>query len=270
MAFRIGFAAEQPQVKTKTTYIAPQQTVTPRKSVVQVAFPDRGTTLAYYNDRFDLHRGNIVFVDGKLEGLRGRVVEVNYNFKIKVSDYKRVIAVADTDVRGQFHMAGSHFVTFDPAALPISKVATWYMAPPKEDDEYVSSSDDTSFRLDDLKGFKVSEAIAERGHDYYIGNKVVYISIDGNKGYAIVEGSNPYEAEFNYNDGEISGLVCSCFCSYNCKHEVAAMLQLRETMELIEKNYAAQFKESRYFAAVSKGVLFGVAIDGKDAGSFTL
>ncbi len=270
MAFKIGFAAEQPQAKTETTYIAPQQTATPRKSVVQVAFPDRGMTLAYYNDRFDLRRGDIVFVDGKLEGLRGRVVEVNYNFKIKVSDYKRVIAVADTDVRGQFHMAGSHFVTFDPAALPISKVATWYMAPPKEDDEYVSGSDDTSFRLDDLKGFKVSEAIAERGHDYYMENKVVYICIDGNKGYAIVEGGSPYEVEFNYNNGEISGLVCSCFCSYNCKHEVAAMLQLRETMELIEKNYAAQFKESGYFAAVSKGVLFSIAIDGRDTGTFTL
>ena len=27
--------------------------------------------LAYYNDRFDLHVGDIVFVDGRLEGLRG-------------------------------------------------------------------------------------------------------------------------------------------------------------------------------------------------------
>lgn len=270
MAFKIGFAAEQPQTKAESTYIAPQRTVTPRKSLVQVHFPDRGTTLAYYNDLFDLRRGDIVFVDGKLEGLRGRVVDVNYNFKIKMSEYKRVIAVADTEVHGQFYMAGSHFVTFDPVALPSSKVATWYVAPPKEEDEYVSGTDDSTFRLDDLKGFKVSEAIAERGHDYYIGNKVVYICIDDNKGYAIVEGSSPYEVEFNYNDGEICGLVCSCFCSYNCKHEVAVMLQLRETLELIEKNYAERLKETGYFAAVSKGVLFGIAIDGKDTGSFTL
>ncbi len=270
MAFKIGFAAEQPQAKTESTYIAPQRTMTPRKSVVQVHFPDRGTTLAYYNDLFDLRCGDIVFVDGKLEGLRGRVVDVNYNFKIKISEYKRIIAVADTEVHGQFHMAGSHFVTFDPDALPSSKVASWYVAPPKEEEEYVSGSDDFSFRINDLKGFKVSEAIAERGHDYYIGNKVVYICIDGNKGYAIVEGSSPYEVEFNYNDGEISGLVCSCFCSYNCKHEVAAMLQLRETLELIEKNYSTQFKGTGYFAAVSKTALFGIAIDGRDTGSFTL
>ena len=29
-------------------------------------------------------------------GLRGRVTAVNYSFKIKLSDYKRVVAVADT------------------------------------------------------------------------------------------------------------------------------------------------------------------------------
>ncbi len=270
MAFKIGFAAEQPQTKTESTYIAPQRTIAPRKSVVQVRFPDRGTTLAYYNDLFDLHRGDIVFVDGKLEGLRGRVVDVNYNFKIKISEYKRVIAVADTEVHGQFHMAGSHFVTFDSAALPSNKVVTWYMAPPKEDDEYVSETDDSSFRLDDLKGFKVSEAVAERGHEYYMENKVVYICIDGTSGYAIVEGSSPYEVEFTYSDGEISGLVCSCFCSYNCKHEVAAMLQLRETLDLIEKNYVAEYTATGYFAAVSKGVLFGIAIDSRDTGTFTL
>lgn len=270
MAFKIGFAAEQPQTKTESTYIAPQRTIAPRKSVVQVRFPDRGTTLAYYNDQFDLHCGDIVFVDGKLEGLRGRVVDVNYNFKIKISEYKRVIAVADTEVHGQFHMAGSHFVTFNSAALPSNKVATWYIAPPKEEDEYVSGTDDSSFRLDDLKGFKVSESVADRGHEYYMENKVVYICIDGTSGYAIVKGSSPYEVEFTYSDGEISGLVCSCSCSYNCKHEVAAMLQLRETLELIEKYYADEYECTGYFAAVNKGTLFAFAIDGKDVGSFTL
>ena len=116
----------------------------------------------------------------------------------------------------------------------------------------------------------MSEAIAERGREYYIGNKVVYFSLDGVNGYAIVEGGRPYEVEFNYIDGEISGMLCSCFCSYNCKHEVAVLLQLRETLELIEKRYAAEYNASGYFAAVCKGELFRIAIDGKDAGGFTL
>lgn len=78
-------------------------------------------TLSYYNDAFDLHRGDIVYVDGKLEGLRGQVVDVTYSFKIKLSDYKRVISVADATVKGEFHFAGSHFVTFDQGVLPYGR-----------------------------------------------------------------------------------------------------------------------------------------------------
>ena len=199
MAFKIGFAADTGEKKpVAATYTVPQQAAAPRKSVVQIYFADRHMTLAYYNDQFDLHRGDMVYVDGKLEGMLGRVTEVNYNFKIKVSDYKRVIAVVDTTVHGQFFMAGSHFVTFDREALPSSKAVTWFKAPAKEDDEFVSGSDDTTFRLDDLKGMNVTAAIAERGHEYYMENKVRYISIDGTKGYAIVEGSEAYEVEFEY------------------------------------------------------------------------
>lgn len=271
MAFKIGFAAESAENKTpENTYPVWQVHSVPRKSVVQVYFAGRNTTLAYYNDRFDLHPGDLVYVDGKLEGHRGCVTDVNYNFKIKVSDYKRVIAVADTTVNGQFFMAGSHFITFDRAALPGSKVVTWFKAPMKGEEEIVSGCDDSSFNLDDLKGMKISPTIAERGHEYYIESKVRYISIDGNKGYAIVEGSEAYEVEFSYNYGEISGLVCTCFCSCNCKHEFAAMLQLKETLELIGKHYAAEYERTGYFAAVAKGTLFTFVIDGKETGSFTL
>lgn len=105
---------------------------------------------------------------------------------------------------------------------------------------------------------------------YYMENKVRYICIDGIKGYAIVEGSEAYEVEFEYRNGEISRMTCSCFCSYHCKHEVAVMLQLRETIERIEKYYADEYNRTGYFAAVHKGTLFSFAIDGKETGSFTL
>lgn len=271
MAFKIGFTAERPESTQKgDAYVAPQQTATPKKSVVQVKFPGRGMALAYYNDLFDLHTGDWVYVDGKLEGQRGRVVEVNYNFKIKVSDYKHVIALVDTAVSGQFFMAGSHFVTFDPSALPVGKIATWFMAPAKDDDEYISGNDDASFQLKDLKGFELTSTIAERGHAYYMESRVRYICVDGTHGYAIVEGGNIYEVEFEYKSGEISNLTCSCFCGYNCKHEFATMLQLRETLELIEEQYADEYNRTHYFAAISKGTFFSFAIDGKETGSFIL
>jgi len=271
MAFKIGFSVDHsPKNIVEAAYTMPYRTAAPRKSVVQVYFAGRNMTLPYYNDQFDLRRGDMVYVDGKLEGVRGRVTEVNYNFKIKVSDYKRVIAMVDTTVNGKFFMAGSHFVTFNRETLPSSKVLTWFKAPEKEDDEFVSGSDDTAFCLDDLSSMKISPVIAERGHDYYMENKVSYISIDGTKGYAIVEGSDAYEVEFQYMAGEISQLICSCFCSYNCKHEFAAMLQLRETLELIKKHYRDEYERTGYFAAIKKGTLFALAIDGKETGSFTL
>ena len=87
MAFKIqgfgGFDAE----KRVATPIVEDQTnaVAPRKSVVQVRFPGKGMALSYYNDLFDLKLGDLVYVDGKLEGQLGRVVEINYNFKIVAS-----------------------------------------------------------------------------------------------------------------------------------------------------------------------------------------
>lgn len=270
MAIKIGFTADCLYEEKNTPVIETVRSIAPRKSVVQVNFPERGYTLAYYNDRFDLRVGDVVYVDGKLEGQRGRVVEVAYNFKIKVSDYKRVIALADTEVHGQFFNAGSHCVAFDRTALPKDKVATWFIAPAKEGDEYASGSDSSSFCLADLKSMNISAAVAERGHNYYTENKVRYISIDGSNGYALVEGTKVYEVEFEYKNGEISELVCSCFCSYNCKHEFAVMLQLKETLDMINKHYSELYADNGYFAAICKGTLFSFALNGKETGSITL
>ena len=247
-----------------------QRTLAPRKSVVQVSFPGRGGALAYYNDQFDLKVGDRVYVEGKLEGQLGYVVAVNYNFKIKLSEYKRVIALVDTHVHGQFYIAGSHFLTFDPSVIPAAQVTTWFRAPTADNEEYASGSDGTSFRLDNLQEIHVSNAIAERGHNYYMENRVRYRCLNGAKGYASVEGTQPYTVEFEYENGEIRNLLCDCFCSYPCKHEVAAMLQLRESLAVIEDRYSEAYAQSGYFAAISKGTLFSFAIDGNDGGSFTL
>lgn len=268
---KIGFSSDiLTNNANKKETITGLQKSAPKKSVVQVYFEKRGMTLAYYNDKFDLKSGDIVYVDGKLEGYRGRVVEVNYNFRIKISDYKRVVYVADTSVSGQFFMAGSHFITFDREALPKTKVSAWFKEPAKEDNNYVSGSDKTSFSLDELNKMQVSSQIAERGYEYYADNKVSYICIDRGYGYAIVEGSQTYEVEFEYHGGRISKMTCSCFCGYNCKHEVAAMLQLREAFQTIEKYYAKEYENTEYFAAICKATLFLLAIDKEAPGSFTL
>ena len=270
MAGKIGFLAYFEEKKKEQNESVPEQkTVIPKKSLVQVSFPGRDATLAYYNDLFDLQPGDRVYVEGKLEGIQGRVTSVNYNFRIKPSDYKRVIHVVDTEVHGDFLNTGSHFVTFDKTAIPYEKVHTWFCAP-GEEEEYISGSDDSSFKPDDLGAMGVTPEIAERGHRYYMESRVRYLSVDNGVGKAIVEGTENYEIEFLFRDGEICDLTCSCFCSYPCKHEFAAMLQLNETMEFILKEHAKEYGESSYFAAIDKGTLLSFALDGKPGGSITL
>ena len=48
------------------------------------------------------------------------------------------------------------------------------------------------------------------------------------------------------------------------------MLQLRETLDLIDKHYAAQYERNNYFAAISKAAFMSLVMDGKEAGSFTM
>ena len=272
MAFKIhGFGIGQSPEKEEPSAHNPQpHTVVPRKSLAQIRFSGKGVALTYYNDRFDLKIGDRVYVEGHYEGQVGRVTELSYNFKIKLSDYKKVIAVVDTDVHGTFHMAGSHFVTFDPATLPPARVALWFNPPSREEDEIVTSTDDFAFPLDDLKQMHVTPAIAGRGQEYYLENRVLYLCLQGSTGFAIVEGNNNYVVEFEYHNGEIRRLICDCPCAYTCKHAVAVMLQLKETLDCIQKQYAAEYAKTGCFAAIRKSTLLSYAIDGKEAGSFTL
>ena len=81
MAFKIGFAAEHPENKPAgVTYTAQQVQAAPRKSVVQVYFADRNMTLAYYNDQFDLHRGDMSFT--ARNSLFTIVCQIRFHLKI--------------------------------------------------------------------------------------------------------------------------------------------------------------------------------------------
>ena len=82
MKFKIGFKGYEEE-KKEDLQVAKIHESKPVKSVVQVQFPSKGRSLAYYNDKFDLRVGDIVFVDGKLEGFQGIVTEVSRSFKIK-------------------------------------------------------------------------------------------------------------------------------------------------------------------------------------------
>lgn len=245
------------------------ETVAPRKCLVEIKFPDIYKPYTYYNDMFNLEIGDRVFVDGKLEGVMGVVVNITYNFKIKLSDYKRVIGKADTNVQGEFHFAGSHFITFDSNALTFGKVITWYKAPENEE-EFVNGSDGSSFPLETLEGLKFDEHDLENGKEIYMENSVEYVELNGTKGRAIVVTSKPYIVEFTYKNGEISELYCECYHLTPCKHCFATLFQLRETLKSIEENYSETYNKSNYFATIFKPKFFNFAVNNKTTGSINL
>ena len=268
MKYKIGFHGYEEEKKEDLQPLEIGENK-PVKSIVQVRFPSQGRSFAYYNDRFDLHVGDIVFVEGKLEGVKGIVTELSRTFKIRLSDYKRVIAVADTEVKGRLYFGGSHLIAFDKDVIPYDKIRAWFL-PPESEEEYAVGCDNESVHIDDPRAFGFRSEIAERGFDYYNRCKVVYISVDGESGRAIVEGSRAYELTFDYFAGEISNLTCGCFCSYHCKHEFAMLLQLRETLRMIEELYDDEYGESDYFAAISKSALLTYAMDREEKGSIVL
>lgn len=241
-----------------------------RKSIVSVEFDNREYPLTYLNDSFDLQVGDTVYVEGALEGKRGTVLYINYSYKVKVGEYKKIIGVADTKVTGQFYYLNSHFVTFDPKALPKNKVITWFKAPDIEPVEYEYGYDEEEVLLVDFGKKNVRDVILERGGEYYKNNKVKYISVKGTKGYAIVEGNEAYEVEFCYKDGKISRLVCNCPCAFTCKHEVAAMYQLRECLDGIKEMYEKEYAETDYFAAVYAPMFAYMAMRADRKGGFRL
>ena len=268
---KIGFLVSEPENERPAPVTeAPPPNVAPVNSVVQVRFPDANRTLSYYNDKFDLRVGDIVYVEGKLEGVRGRVIQVSRSFKIKLSDYKRVTGVADTRVSGRFYFAGAHFLTFSPTALPYEKALTWFKAPDKDGEEYVTGDEVETFDLEKPWELNISAEIAERGQRYYEENRVSYLCMDRVSGRAIVEGTRAYEVEFGYSPSNksVTNIICDCPCFYHCKHEVAVILQLQEILSAVEERYAALFDRTKYVAAVSRKSFFSFAGTGAAPGGF--
>jgi len=267
MGFKIGFdgGADEENIEITAEKKRENEPVKIKNSLVRVYFEERDSAYSYYNDSFDLKCGDIVWVEGKLEGIRGRVVEINYNFKIKLSDYKRVIGVADTDVKGKFKLVGPYFVT-DVGYSYFDTVKSWFVPPETQQEDVIVGNDDKSFNINDLTGMNILNEEAEKGMEYFNNNKVAYIGISGGEGKAIIEGHKPYFVEFEYADGEISNLICDCFETGACRHEFAAMLTLKEIIGHVETFYPDMNINDDGFSAIRKVDFFKYVIDSKDYG----
>lgn len=269
MKHPIGFCVQGSAPEAVPAPAAPAETAAV-PSVVRVFFSELHRAYSYYNDRFDLHNGNLVYVSGQLAGQRGRVVEVDYNFRIRLADYQRVIGVADTAVHGTFYTLGAYVFTLERNALPFRQVRSWFF-PPEADGEYATGhGPGPVYALDVLEQTHVSSDVAEKGGAYYAENRVVYLSVDGTQGHAIVQGTVPYDLTFTYTGGTVSALTCTCYETGLCKHGAAVLLQLRETLEKIHEHWPDALAEDGYFAAVSKSAFSFFTTSSSKPASITL
>lgn len=270
MKHPIGFCVQPREPEAASPIPAAQPETAAVPSVVRVYFPERGRAYSYYNDRFDLHEGDVVYVSGKLAGLLGRVAAVDYNFRIRLADYERVIGAADRNVRGTFYVSGSHMLTLDHGALPYAQVRSWFF-PPEADGEFVTGhGPGPTYTLDFLDQVSLPGETAGKGHACYAEGRVIYLSVDGTQGHAIVQGSTPYELTFTYTGGTVSALTCTCYETGLCKHGAALLLQLRETVDFLREEHEEAFAASDRFAAVSKRIFSHFAMDGSAGGCITL
>ena len=241
-----------------------------RESIVEVRFLDKRGTGTYYNDRFDLKCGDLVFVEARVGCHRARVIGVNYHVTGDLAEYKHVDAVVDTSVNGNLYLAGTHVVAFDRSVLSVEKVQSWMYSLDSSEDSVLYSYDDSEFRLAQLDTMNVDMSVYLRGYKQYIDGKVCYLCLDGTSGYAIVDDCFPYELYFEYENGMISNLSCSCSANYHCKHDVAMLLKLRELLEWIEGEYKELYEETGFFSAIDYKEFTKCALDGKTKGVISL
>lgn len=228
-------------------------------TLVQVYFVVKDDAFLYLCEDITLHEGDHVYVSGKMKDMLGIVVDVRHQFKVRPSKYERVIAKIDTQLQGEFKIFNRLLLSFDRKSLGKEKISQWFF-PPQGEEPYISTYRPAPFPLDDLTQFPIEHARLERGLQYYKEQRVVYMCIDDRFGYAIVRGSEYYEVEFEYNNGIIEDISCSCYCDGHCKHEFAVLLELQYMLQIVEKEFKNEYSKNGYVATIDKDIVWQMSV----------
>ena len=255
---------------TDTKELVHLKSMLPHKHItlVQVYFVAKDDAFLYLCEDIILHEGDHVYVSGKMKDTIGIVVDVRHQFKVRPSKYERVIAKVDTQLQGEFKIFNRLLLNFDRKSLGKEKISQWFF-PPQGGEPYISTYRPDSFPLDDLTQFPIEHARLERGLQYYKEQRVIYMCIDDRYGYAIVRGSEYYEVEFEYNNGIIEDISCSCYCDGHCKHEFAVLLELQYMLKIVEKEFKNEYIKNGYIAMIDKDVVWQMSVRWSNKGTIT-
>lgn len=194
------------------------------RSVVTVLF-ENGKEYPYYNDRFCLHIGDFVYVEGKLAGMLGRVVEYTEEFCVNLKYYKRVIQKVTGKVNGTFQKFGCYLISNDCQVLTPEQIKPWFY-PPQDENEQDQFVYGKGIVLE-FKNFSEMDNHNTRyayrnGIDAYYDDVLQYLSFDGKNGFAVVkaekEPTDYVTVTFQLENGEIHSAFCTCITPGYCSH----------------------------------------------------
>lgn len=223
----------------------------PVRSLVSINFERMNHALTYYNDQFDLKPGDRVFVTGKLEGEIGIVESVTTKFRIKLADYQKVIALAQTPMHGTYSPKGTIMRSYDPEALSPNEFRQWILPPKANGDnpeDEIIFGDGFEIPLDDPSSADgVDPAVFDRAINLCRSGKVAFVSVRNGEGKAFVRGSCWYEIDFTLRNNLLQEAYCECPYAGLCKHLLAVSviisvmrqhgdLEIDRDFTLIEEN----------------------------------
>lgn len=258
----IGFMADNESGAELCAVSAASRTTAAVKSLVKVCFEHHPMALAYYNDRFDLREGDVVYVSGKLAGNPGVVVSVSRKFRIHTSDYERVLSLLDLTIHGSFTRVGDKMVSFDQIAVTPEQFGSW-VTPPEdprkkkdetEDEDEVISGEGYAIDINHMEACQeIASAIAERGVHYCKEGRVRYLCVQNGEGTAFVEGNKWYQVDFRFREGMMTDIYCDCPYTGLCKHEVAVALTLQMLFS------QSRFEKTEDFVALDRQTFWQLA-----------
>ena len=224
----VGFGQEEPKQEEKQQRGTVITEPSPVRSLVSVSFEEGGRTLTYYNDRFDLNIGDRVFVSGKLSGKVGYVESVTTKFRIRLSDYEKVLSVAQTPVLGTYENKGDMMCSYDADTVSPEDFRKWVLPPKDEaEDEEIIFGDGYEISMDDptsADGYDPS--VMQRAVKYCQEGKIGYVSVRNGVGKAFVHGTKWYEIDFRLSGNVLREAYCDCPYPGLCKHLLAVIVLL--------------------------------------------
>lgn len=229
------------------------------KNLVKVKF-ESGLTLMYFSDLPEIQAGDVVTVDGKMEGEIAVVVKVLSSFKKPKFDMKWIVSKMDNDLTGNYFKIEDDVASLD-LNLTVDKFMNIY-AGVKYKENIAVGEDDIELDLDELEESELFEdEIKHRGRSLYKDNAVQFIWLKDGVGKAVVRSSNGcdwYEIDFRCKNGKITYIACDCPYFGECKHLYAFLLKFKNFRKKFFEKY-----QSDNFVMCRKGCFNYMMLYGK-------